>query len=54
MLILDFLNSLDGGCVLADPFARTAHLRGLLKLRAEQIQKPTPSRRFGILRRATA
>jgi hypothetical protein len=47
-------HSLDGGCVLADPFARTAHLRGLLKLRAEQIQKPTPSRRFGILRRATA
>jgi len=32
--------SVDGGTVLADPFARTAHLRRLLDLRAAQIRGP--------------
>lgn len=30
----------DGGAVLADPFARTANLRRLLELRAAQIRGP--------------
>jgi hypothetical protein len=42
-------HSLDGGGVLADPFVRTAHLRRLLELRAAQIEKPAPSRRFRLL-----
>jgi hypothetical protein len=31
---------IDGGPVLADPFARTAHLRRLLEVRAAQIREP--------------
>jgi hypothetical protein len=31
---------IDGGCLLADPFVRTVHLRRLLELRAAQIREP--------------
>jgi hypothetical protein len=37
---------LRGGPVLADPFARTAHLRRLLELRATQLREPGERRGF--------
>ena len=33
-----------GGCVLRDPFVKTAHLVGLLELRAAQLRRPEPRR----------
>jgi hypothetical protein len=33
-------HSIDGGGVLADPFARTLHLRRLLAVRAAQVSAP--------------
>jgi hypothetical protein len=30
----------EGGCLLADPFVKTTHLRRLLELRATQIRQP--------------
>jgi hypothetical protein len=34
--------SLDGGCLLRDPFRKTAELAGLLELRASQLRPPAP------------
>lgn len=31
---------LSGGCVITDPFVRTAHIRPLLDLRARQLRQP--------------
>lgn len=39
---------LAGGCALRDPFVRTAHLMGLLELRAQQLRQPAP--RGGVAR----
>jgi hypothetical protein len=36
--------SLEGGCLLRDPFRRTAHLARLLELRASQLRPPEPRR----------
>jgi hypothetical protein len=33
---------LAGGAALTDPFKRTAHLIGLLELRAKQLRQPAP------------
>lgn len=49
-------HSVDGGGVLADPFAKTVHVRRLLALRAAQISEPrghTALRRL-VRRSATA
>jgi hypothetical protein len=35
-----------GGCALADPFTRTAHLVPLLELRAAQLREPERRRRL--------
>jgi hypothetical protein len=37
---------LGGGRLLADPFVPTAHLLGLLELRADQIREHRPQRRL--------
>jgi hypothetical protein len=46
--------SLDDGKVIADPFARTDHIRSLLQLRASQLRKrgSRPRLRLPHLRRA--
>lgn len=40
---------LAGGCALRDPFVRTAHLTGLLELRARQLRQPAARRGVGRL-----